>query len=74
MTCEQFGFRKKSSTSMAIANLHEYILKELDCNLKVRSAFIDLAKVFGTVNHDILLCKLEQYGIDESANNLICFV
>ena len=40
MTGEQFGFRKKSSTSMAIANLQEYILKELDCNREVVSVFI----------------------------------
>ena len=58
--------------SMAIANLCKYILKELDCNRKVVSVFINLAKAFGTVNHDILLYKLEQYGIRGTANNLIC--
>ena len=30
LTCEQFGFRKKSSMSMAAADSYEYILKELD--------------------------------------------
>ena len=51
--CEQFGFCKKSLTSMAIANLHEYIMKKLDCNYKVVSMFVDLAKAYITANHDI---------------------
>ena len=55
---------------MAIANVHEKILKELDCNRKVVSVFVDLTKAFDTVNHDILLHKLEQCGIRETANNL----
>ena len=54
-------FVKNSSTSLAIANLHEYILKELDCNRKFVCVFIELEKAFEIINHDVLLYKLKQW-------------
>ena len=71
LTTTQFGFRENYSTTLAIAHLHERILSNLDNNRKTCAIFMDLAKAFDTVNHDILLHKLENYGIRGVSKNLI---
>ena len=59
----QFGFRENHSTSHALIDVVEYIYKSLDDNKFVFGVYIDLKKAFDTVDHDILLAKLEHYGI-----------
>ena len=59
----QFGFRKSHSTSHAIITLVERVSKALDMGKDVVGVFLDLKKDFDTVDHTILLRKLEQYGI-----------
>ena len=55
----------------AISALLESIQKALDDGQFVYGIFIDLEKAFDTVRHDILLEKLNHYGIRGIANN--CF-
>ena len=59
----QFGFRKKYSTNHALLSIVEGIKDNLDTKKFGCGVFIDLEKAFDTVNHRILLSKLEHYGI-----------
>ena len=59
----QFGFREKHSTTHALINLTEDIRSSLDNKMFACGIFIDLQKAFDTVDHNILLSKLEHYGI-----------
>ena len=68
---EQYGFRSNTSTEQAIYQLTNNILKALDSKHLVGGIFCDLTKAFDCVDHDILLDKLEFYGITGTANNLI---
>ena len=61
----QFGFRQKFH---ALISLTENIRKNLDERNIGCSIFADLQKAFDTVEHDILLLKLEHYGIRGLAN------
>ena len=68
----QFGFRTGRSSSMAIVNLMEKITNSLDNMKAVISVFIDLKKAFDTIDHTILLQKLNHYGIRGIVNQWIC--
>ena len=65
----QFGFRLKHSTIHALINMTEMIRRSIDKNQFVAGVFIDLQKAFDTVDHDILLAKLDYYGIRGVTNN-----
>ena len=67
----QFGFRKDFSTNHAILTLLESIQKALDDGQFACGIFIDLEKAFDTVSHDILLEKLNHYGIRGIANDYL---
>ena len=64
----QFGFRAAHSTTHALNDLTEDIRKAIDNNSFSVGVFIDLQKAFDTVDHDILIKKLDHYGIRGSAN------
>ena len=67
--CMQFGFRTGHSTDHALISLTGTIKSSLDKNRFGCDIFIDLQKAFDTVNHGILLKKLENYGIRGTALN-----
>jgi hypothetical protein len=64
---EQFGFRKESSTEMPTYNLLYNILTSLDKKGYVGAVFCDLQKAFDYVNHNVILEKVNFYGLSGSA-------
>ena len=60
---KQFGFRSGHSTDHAILCILDKIQSSVESGLFSCGVFLDLRKIFDTVNHPILLDKLEHYGI-----------
>lgn len=68
----QFGFREGVGTEDAIYHVTKFVYNSLDKNKKPLAIFIDLAKAFDTVSHDLLLEKLHSYGVRGVANDFFC--
>ena len=66
----QYGFRKNHSTDHALIELVDQIRFSIDNNQMTGGIFVDLSKAFDTVNHEILIGKLEHYGIRGKALEL----
>ena len=59
----QFGFRLNYSTNSALMSIVENIQTQLDNDEFATGVFIDLRKALDTVNHRILIQKLEHYEL-----------
>ena len=66
----QFGFRQQYSTSHVLINITENIRKALDGGNVGCGGFVDLNNAFDTVEHQILLAKLNHCGIRGVSNDL----
>ena len=67
----QYGFREKRSTALALMELVEDLTKSLDEKKHTIGVFIDLKKAFDTIDHKILLEKLYHYGLRGRSNDWI---
>ena len=59
----QFGFRQKKSTKLALTEFTDEILKKMNEGYLTGVVYIDLKKAFDTVDHVTLLQKLKSIGI-----------
>ena len=62
---KQFGFRSLHSTALALGNLTNTWLLNIDNGKMNCVVFLDIKKAFDTVDHKILIDKLYFYGIVE---------
>ena len=62
---KQYGFRPKKSTRLAIFTYVKNITEEINKKELVGSIYLDFAKAFDSINHSILLAKLENMGISK---------
>ena len=65
----QFGFRNNRSTTQAILMIADKIQRAIENKMISCGIFLDLSKAFDTVDHRILLTKLDNYGIRGIAND-----
>ena len=66
-----FGFRKGYNAQHCLTILIESWKKAIDNNKKAGAVLTDLSKAFDSLNHELLLAKLEAYGFDEPSLNFI---
>ena len=67
-----YGFCLNTATNNALMSIINNIQTHLEKNELTARVFIDLRKAFDTVDHYILLTKLEHYGIRGLSNDWFC--
>ena len=65
----QFGFRSNYSTDHALLSITDKIQRTIEEKNYYCGIFLDLSKAFDTVNHRILIKKVEYYGLRGTAKN-----
>ena len=71
LSTQQFGFLKKHSTSHSVTCLYEKLIQNIENKLDTAVLFVDLKAAFDTVDNEILLGKLEHYGIRNKTLKLL---
>ena len=68
---QQCGFRKKRSTTKSLITLLDEIIEGMNEGDVAVTIFFDLQKAFDTVDHKLLIWKLERAGFGENTCNLM---
>lgn len=67
----QYGYREKHSTELAALEMVNNIINKLDKKEIPFNIYIDLSKAFDTLDHTILLHKLQHYGVKNKSLSLL---
>lgn len=59
----QYGFRKNCTTELALLHIVNNVMNNMEVKNITIGLFLDLSKAFDSINHDILLKKLNHIGI-----------
>ena len=65
------GYRKKFNTQHAKLTLIENWEKVLDNKILGEAVLMDLSKTFDKINHDLLIAKLQVYGLSNDSLMLL---
>ena len=65
------GFRKNHNTQHSLLKMLELWKEALDKGKYVGAIFMDLSKGLDTLNHDLLIAKIEAHGFSEISSNYI---
>ena len=65
------GFRKNHNTPHSLLKMLKNFKEALDKGNSVSAIFMDLFKAFDTLNHDLLIAKLEAYGFSAKSLSYI---
>ena len=65
------GFCKNHNTQHFLLKMLELWKEALDKSKSFGAIFMDLSKAFDILNHDLLIAKLEAYGLSENSLNYI---
>ena len=60
------GFRKNNNNQHVLLKVIETWCSMLNKGNKIGAIAVDLLKIFDTLNHNLLLCKLKAYGFDKN--------
>lgn len=71
ITESQYGFQKEKSTELALTDIKNRIITNIENRLYTLGLFLDLSKAFDYIQHNILLSKLQSYGVRGMTSNLI---
>ena len=66
-SCSQHAYRQGHSTSIALAQLTDDWLSQIDSKNMVDTVMIDFSAAFDVVDHDIMISKLRTYGFNTMA-------
>ena len=65
------GFRKNHNTQNSLLRMIESWKAKLNNGSNVKVIIMELSKAIDSLNHDLLLAKLETYGLDNNAVNFM---